>query len=111
MSCCCQHIAESGSKEIEVIIVPPALPPMEPSATARTKKKRKKAAAPAAPAAASNDALTATPTLSTAPATKKSKTIGKKKAAKPIDLRPMPIWAKTTDGASHCIVATTHGQK
>jgi hypothetical protein len=61
--------------------------------------------------AASDNALTATPTPSTAPTTKKGKTTGKKKAAKPIDLCMMPMWAKTTNGASHCVMAITNGQK
>ncbi len=102
-----------ASDKIKVIPLPPALPIINavPPAAARTKKKRKKAAAPAVPTAASDDAATATPTLSTAPATKKGKTTGKKKAAKPVDLCSTPMWAKTTDGASHCVVAIAHRQK
>ncbi len=84
---------------------------MVPPAAARTKKKRKKAAALAMPAAASNNASTAMPTPSTAHATKKGKMTGKKKAAKPINLCTMPMWAKTTNGASHCIMAIAPGQK
>jgi hypothetical protein len=83
---------------------------MVPLAAARTKKKRKKATAPAEPMAASNDASTAMPMPSTAPATK-SKMAGKKKAADPVDLCTMPMWAKTTNGAIHCVVAIAHGQK
>jgi hypothetical protein len=72
------HIAETAGDEIEVIIVPPALTPMDaaPHAATRTKKKRKKATPAAAPAAATNNASTATPTLTTAPATKKGKMTG-----------------------------------
>jgi hypothetical protein len=108
----CVLLLLSGNK-IKVIIVPPTLPSIHavPPAAARTKKKRNKAAALAVPAAASNNALTVTPTLSTAPATKKGKRTGKKKAAKPIDLHAAPMWAKRTDGASHCTVAIAHGQK
>jgi hypothetical protein len=95
------HIAESAGNKIKAITVPPTLPPMEPSATARTKKMRKKATALAAPAALSDDALTAMPTSSTAPATKKGKPTGKKKATKSIDLCGMAMGVKTTDGASH----------
>jgi hypothetical protein len=93
--------------------MPPALPPMDAvlPAAARTKKKRKKAAALAAPATASNDALTAMPMPSTTPTTKKGKATGKKKAAEPIDLWAMPMWAKMTKGAGHCIMAITHWQK
>jgi hypothetical protein len=98
------HIAQSASNVIKVIIVPPDLLPIVPSAAAWTKKKSKKATAPAAPAAASNNASTAMPMASTAPATKKGRTTGKKKAAKPIDLCLTLMWAKTTNGASHCVV-------
>jgi hypothetical protein len=56
----------------------------------RRKKKRKKAAALAAPAAAFANASIATPTPSTAPATKKGKMTGKKNAAEPIKLRATP---------------------
>ncbi len=107
------HIAETASKEIKVIIMPPALCPMDamPPAAARTKKTRKKAAALAPPAVASNDALATTPTLSTAPTTKKGKTTGNKKATEPIDLCAAPMWAKTTNSKSHCVMAITHGQK
>jgi hypothetical protein len=61
------HIEESAGDKIKVIIVPPALPPMVPSATAKMKKKRKKAAAPAVHVATSDQALTATPMMSTPP--------------------------------------------
>ena len=83
------HIAEIAGDEIEVIIVPSALPPMDtmPHTTARMKKKRKKAMPVAAPAAATDDASTAALTPSTAPATKKGKTTGKKKSAEPINLQ------------------------
>jgi hypothetical protein len=78
----------------------------------RTNKKRKKAAAPAEPAAVTNNPSTATPMPSTAPAMKKDKTTGKKKAAKPVDLRVTPMWANTTNGAtSHPVVAIAHRQK
>ncbi len=108
----CVLLSPAGNK-IEVTFVPPALPLMDamPLAAARTKKKRKKATAPAVLAAASDNALTATLTLSTAPATKKGKTTSKKKATKPIDLRATPMWAKMTNGVSHRIVAIAHGQK
>jgi hypothetical protein len=105
------HIAESAGDKIEVIIVPSAFPPMVPSAIARTKKKRKKAAALAVPAAASNNTSAATPMPSTTAATKKGKKTGKKKSAKPVNLRATPMWAKSTDGTSHCVVAIPHGQK
>ncbi len=36
---------------------------------------------------------------------------GKKKAAKPVNLRTTPMWEKTTNGASHCVVAIAPGQK
>jgi hypothetical protein len=36
---------------------------------------------------------------------------GKKKAAEPVNLCVMPIWAKITDVASYCIVKIAHGQK
>jgi hypothetical protein len=49
--------------------------------------------------------------LSTTPATKKGKMTGKKKATKPINLCAMPMWAKMTDGPSHCVQAIAHGQK
>jgi hypothetical protein len=84
---------------------------MVPFTAARTKKKRKKAATPVAPAGASVDASTATPAPSTAPVTKEGKTTRKKKAGKTIDLCTMPMWAKMTNSASHCIVAIAHGQK
>jgi hypothetical protein len=42
---------------------------------------------------------------------KKGKTTSKKKAAKPVDLCAALMWAKTTNSASHCIVAIAHGQK
>ncbi len=82
------HIAETAGDKIDVIIVLPALPPMDvvPHATTRTKKKRKKTTPVAAPAAATNDASTATPTQSTTPTTKKGKTTDKKKSTKPINL-------------------------
>jgi hypothetical protein len=105
------HIAESAGNRIKVIIVPPALPPMVHLPSARRKKMRKKATALAAPAAAIGNALTATPMLSAAPATKKSKTTSKKKATKPINLHVNLMWAKMTDGVSHCVVAIAHGQK
>jgi hypothetical protein len=104
------HISESADDEIEVIIVPPALPPMDavPPGAARIKKKRKEAAALAASGAASNNESTAAPTPSIAPATKKGKMTSKKKAARPIDLCTTPMWAKTTNGANHCIMAIAH---
>ncbi len=105
------RIAESAGDKIKVIIVPAARPPMVPFTAARTKKKRKKAATPVAPAGASVDASTATPAPSTAPVTKEGKTTRKKKAGKTIDLCTMPMWAKMTNSASHCIVAIAHGQK
>jgi hypothetical protein len=71
----------------------------------------KKANALAEPAAVSEDVLTAMPTPSTTPATKKGKMTGKKKATMPVDLQAMPMWLKTTDGASQCIMAIAHGQK
>ena len=85
------HITETVSNEIKVIIVPPALTPLDaaPHAAARTKKKRKKDTPVAAPAAATDDASTATSTPSTAPTTKKGKMTGKKKSAEPIDLRSL----------------------
>jgi hypothetical protein len=75
------HIAETAGDEIDVIILPLALPPIDaaPHATTTTKKRRKKAMPVAAPAATTDDTLTATPTPTTAPATKKGKTTGKKK--------------------------------
>jgi hypothetical protein len=85
------HIAETAGDKIEVIIVPPALTPIDaaPHAAARTKKKRKKATPVAAPAAATNDASTTMSTPSTAPTTKKGKMTDKKKSAEPIDLRSL----------------------
>ena len=91
--------------------MPPALLSMVPPAVTRTKKKRKKATAAAAPAAASNDTSAATPMPSTAPATKKGKTTGKKKSAEPIDLRTSPMFVSTTDLAMHRIRAIAHQQK
>jgi hypothetical protein len=107
------HIAETVGNKINVIIVNPAPPLMDamPPAAARTKMKRKKAAAPAAPEAASDNASTVMPMPSTAPSTRMGKTTGKKKSAKPVNLCATPMWAKTTNGASHCIVAIAHGQK
>jgi hypothetical protein len=111
------HITETVGDKIEVIIMPPALTPMDaaPHAAARTKKKRKKkrkkATPAAAPAAATGNASTATPTLTTAPATKKGKTTGKKKSAKPIDLRTSPMFLSTTDLAMHRVRAIVHQQK
>ncbi len=35
----------------------------------------------------------------------------KKEATEPIDLCAMPMLAKITNSASHCIVAIAHGQK
>jgi hypothetical protein len=93
--------------------VPPALPPMDavPHTAARTKKKRKKATPAAAPAAAIDNASAAMPMPCTAPATKKGKTAGKKKSAKPIDLWTSPMWVATTDLAKHCVRAIAHKQK
>ncbi len=105
------HIAESASNQIKVIIMLPALPLMVPSTAARTKKNEKKAAALAVPAVAFNNALTAMPTPSTTSAMKKGKMTVKKKAAKPVNLWEMLMWAKMFDGTSHCIVAIAHGQK
>ena len=107
------HIAETAGNEIEVILLPPALTPIDaaPHAAARTKKKRKKATPVAAPAAATDDASTATSTPSTAPTTKKGKTTGKKESAEPIDLRTSPMWVSTTDLAKHRVVAIAHEQK
>jgi hypothetical protein len=65
----------------------------------------------AAPAAATDDASTATPTPSTAPTTKKGKTTGKKKSAKPINLRASPMWALMTNLAKHCVRAIAHEKK
>jgi hypothetical protein len=49
---------------------------------------------------------------SNSPTTKKGKTTGKKKAAKPIGLCAALLWVKTrTNVASRCIMAITHGQK
>jgi hypothetical protein len=81
-----------------------------PPAVARTKKKRK-AAALAAPAATSDNASTAMPPPSTAPATKKGKSTGKKKSAKPIDLRTLPMWVSTANLNKHRIMAIAHEQK
>jgi hypothetical protein len=36
---------------------------------------------------------------------------GKKKAAKPVNLHVMLMWAKMIDGASHHVVAIAQGQK
>jgi hypothetical protein len=107
------HIAETAGDEIEVIIVPPALTPINaaPHPARRTKKKRKKATPVAAPAAATDDASTATSTPSTAPTTKKGKMTSKKKSAEPIDLWTSPMWVSTTDLAKHRIVAIAHEQK
>ena len=107
------HIAETASNEIDVIIVLPALPPMDLAlhAATRTKKKRKKATPVAAPAAATNDALTAMPTPSTAPTMKKGKMTGKKKSAEPIDLQMSPMWVSMTDLAKHHVMAISHQQK
>ncbi len=93
--------------------MPPALTPMDaaPHATLRTKKKRKKTTPAAAPAAATDDASTATPTPTTAPATKKGKMTGKKKSAEPINLRTSPMFVSTTDLAMHCVKAIAHLQK
>ena len=94
------HIAETAGYKIEVIIVPPALTPIDaaPHATARTKKRRKKTTHVAAPAAATNDALTATSMPSPAPTAKTGKTTGKnKKSSEPIDLWTSPMWVSTTD--------------
>ncbi len=106
------HIAESPRNDVEVIIVPPALPPLDamPPTIARKKKKRKKATALATPRATSEDSLAAKPTPSTAPTTKKGKMTSNKKATKPIDLCTAPMWAKTTDGAIDCIMAIAQGQ-
>jgi hypothetical protein len=82
-----------------------------PPTAARTKKKRKKATAPVAPAATSDNALTATPPPSTAPATKKGKLPGKKKSAKPIDLWTLRMWVLTTNLKKHCFVVIAHKQK
>jgi hypothetical protein len=73
------HITETAGDEIKVIIVLPALTPIDatPHAAARTKKKRKKATPVAASAAATDDASTATSMPSTAPTTKKGTTTGK----------------------------------
>ena len=108
------HIAETTGNKIEVIIVPPALTPIDaaPHATARTKKRRKKTTLVAAPAAATDDALTATSTPSTAPTAKKGKTTGKnKKSSEPIDLWTSLMWVSMTDLSMHCIVAIAHEQK
>jgi len=107
------HIAETFGDEIEVIIVPPALTPMDaaPHAAGRMKKKRKKATPVAAPAAATDNTLTAMPTSTTAPATKKGKTTGKKKSAEPIDLWTSPMFVSTTDLAMHRVRAIAHQQK
>ncbi len=48
---------------------------------------------------------------STAPAMKKGKMTGKKKAAKPVNLCAMPMWAKMTNNPSHCVMAIAHRQK
>ncbi len=107
------HITETAGNEIEVIIVPPALTPIDaaPHAAARTKKNRKKDTPVAAPVVATDDASTATSTPYTAHTTKKGKTTGKKKSAKPIDLRTSPMWVSTTDLAKHRVVAIAHEQK
>jgi hypothetical protein len=83
---------------------------MPPAAT-RMMKKRKEAAALAEPAAASDNASPATPMLSSTPAMKKGKMTGKKKAAKPVDLCVLPLWAKTTNSASHHVLAIAQRQK
>ena len=97
------HTAETAGNEIKVIIVLPALTPIDaaPHAAVRTKKKRKKATPVAASAAATDDASTATSMPSNASTTKKGKTTGKKKSAKPIDLWTSPMWVSTTNLASH----------
>jgi hypothetical protein len=41
----------------------------------------------------------------------KGKTASKKKATKPIALCATQMWVKTTDGASHPVVAIAHRQK
>jgi hypothetical protein len=85
------HIAETAGNKIKVIIVPPALIPIDaaPHAAVRTKKKRKKATPVAAPAAATDNTSTATSSPSTTSTTKKGKTTGKKKSAEPINLRSL----------------------
>jgi hypothetical protein len=108
------HIVETAGNKIEVIIVPPALTPIDaaPHAATRTKKKRKKTTPVAAPAAITDNALTAMSTPSTAPTSKKGKTTGKNtKSAKPIDLRTSPMWVSTTDLSMHRVVAIAHEQK
>ena len=65
----------------------------------------------AAPAAATDDTSTAMPMPSTAPTTKKGKTTGKKKSAKPINLRASPMWALMTNLAKHCVRAIAHEKK
>jgi hypothetical protein len=85
------HIAESAGDDFKVIIMPPALPPMVSPAATRMKRKRRKAAALAGPVAVSNDASAAMSMPSTAPATKKGKITGKKKALEPVDLCTTPI--------------------
>jgi hypothetical protein len=99
------HITETAGDKIEVIIVPPALTPIDaaPHAAARTKKKRKKAQP-------TTHRLQRQP--STAPIAQKGKTTGKnKKSAKPIDLRTSPMWVSRTDLSMHRVVAIAHEQK
>ena len=107
------HITETAGDKIEVIIVPPALTPMDtaPHAATRTKKKRKKVMPAAASAAATDNASTAMPTSTTAPATKKGKTTGKKKSAEPIDLQTSPMCVSMTDLAMHHVKVIAHQQK
>jgi len=108
------HIAETAGDKIEVIIVPPALTPIDaaPHAAARTKKRRKKTTPVAAPEAATDNASTATSMSSTAPIAKKGKMTGKnKKSSEPIDLRTSPMWVSTTDLSMHSVVAIAHEQK
>jgi hypothetical protein len=99
-----------ASNKIEVIIVAPALPPMDamPPTTAWTKK-RKKAAAPAAPVATSNNALTAMPPPSTAPTPKKGKSSGRKKSTKPINLWALLMWVSMTNLKKHCVMGIANG--
>jgi len=98
------HIADTAGDEIDVIIVLPALPPMDvvPHTATMTKKKRKKATPVAALAAATDDASTVMPTPSTAPTMKKG--------AEPIDLRTSPMWVSTTDLAKHRVMEIAHQQ-
>jgi len=104
----------TAGDKIEVIIVPPALTPIDaaPHAAARTKKRRKKTTPVVAPAAVTNDASTALSMPSTAPTAKKEKMTSKnKKSSEPIDLRTSPMWVSTTDLSMHHIVAIAHEQK